>query len=342
MPKISVILSCFNDGPFIADAVNSILSQDYGDFEFFVVDDISTDGTIETLRSIDDKRLTVIVNDRHLGLSRSLNVALDLARGEYIARMDGNDVSLPGRFAAQARFLDEHPEVGVTSVNMRFMDEKGAHINGGAPVYAPDRGKNGYLRWALLWLNPLAHVGIMLRRELLEQNGLRYKPEFDGAEDYEMWTRLSRLTRLERLPELFINCRLVPGSMTWDYANTYRLSTRVQGAYWPHLVGAGYSEDALKAYMLCKTGCEAAYGTLPPGEAGEALLDRAAALIRLGCEGSLAEPMSGPERAQIAEEARTHTATLAGRVDAARGEAWLAARLALLPAPESFAGAAQP
>ena len=114
-PLVTVLLSTHNDLRFLPQAVESILSQSFGDFEFLIIDDGSTDGTTEYLSSVsgEDPRVRVLSNERNIGLTRSLNLGLGSARGRFLARMDADDVSAPQRLARQVTFLERNSDVGV-------------------------------------------------------------------------------------------------------------------------------------------------------------------------------------------------------------------------------------
>jgi len=128
MPKVSVLLPVYYNGErYIVQSVESILKQSYRDFELIVVNDGSTDRTGSLLRGISDPRI-VLIEQENQGQPRAMNNALNLARGEYIARQDADDLSLPERFARQVEFLDSHPEVGFVGSICLCMDEKGETI----------------------------------------------------------------------------------------------------------------------------------------------------------------------------------------------------------------------
>jgi glycosyltransferase involved in cell wall biosynthesis len=113
MPKISVIMSAYNAEKYIRQAIGSILSQTMGDFEFFIVNDASTDSTAEIISSFNDRRIIRIENKINKGIAASANACMDAAKGEYIARMDADDISMPQRFKRQADFLDNNPETSM-------------------------------------------------------------------------------------------------------------------------------------------------------------------------------------------------------------------------------------
>ncbi|MHA1713815.1 MAG: glycosyltransferase, partial [Candidatus Ranarchaeia archaeon] len=126
-PKVSVIMSVYNAEKHVKKAIDSILSQTFRDFEFIIINDGSTDRTSEILKSYADPRL-IVVNQANRGVTQSLNKAIGMARGQYIARMDADDISLPQRLEMQVEFLEEHPEVGLVGTSVITIDEEGKTI----------------------------------------------------------------------------------------------------------------------------------------------------------------------------------------------------------------------
>lgn len=179
---------------FLAEALTSILDQTFADFEFLVVDDGSTDSTPGILEqfAVRDGRLRVVRQER-AGLTPALNRGWRLARAPYIARMDGDDVSLPDRFARQVAFLDDHPRVGVVGGAFVVLTEQGERL--GTITYATaDRE----LRRDLRRYNCIPHPTAMIRREALERVG-GYRLE--RAEDYDLWLRIADDWQLANLPD---------------------------------------------------------------------------------------------------------------------------------------------
>lgn len=119
LPAVSVILPVLNEEKYVHEAVESILSQTYSDFELIVVDDDSTDGTLEILRHDSDYRVRILSNGRNLGITKSLNAEISAARGRYIARQDVDDVSLPGRLEKQIEYMKKHPQIAVLGAASR-------------------------------------------------------------------------------------------------------------------------------------------------------------------------------------------------------------------------------
>jgi len=210
VPTVSVVMPVFNGEQFVAEAVQSILQQTFGDFEFIVVDDGSGDRTPEILAGLakGDSRIVVIRQPRNMGVTEALNTGCRTARGALIARMDADDVSVPERFETQVAYLRQHPEVGVVGSQVRLIDQTGQ----------PGRLKNypsqpGLVAWSLLFFNSLAHPTVMFRRELLERAGY-YPVEWNRVEDYALFLQLSRMTKLANLPDVLLFYRAWEGNVS--------------------------------------------------------------------------------------------------------------------------------
>lgn len=208
MPKISVILPVYNAEAFIADAVNSILTQSVQDFELILIDDASSDRTSELLAGMSDPRIRLVRHDTNRGLVASLNEGLLLARGNFIARMDHDDIALPDRFARQLAFLERHHSIGVIGTGYRLIDSEGALGLSYSPPVTHEE-----ISWAMSFLCPLAHPTVMARRELLIAHG-GYSESAAYAEDYDLWERLSRQAKFANLSEPLLLLRKHEGNMT--------------------------------------------------------------------------------------------------------------------------------
>lgn len=205
-PVITVLMPVFNDDIFLLDAVESILRQTFRSFEFLIIDDGSTDGTAELLAAIRDPRLRVLHNEKHLGLTCSLKLGIEQAQGLYIARMDADDIALPERLEKQVSFLSTHQEVGILGSDCYVIDQHGRDVG-----YLPMPEADLQIRWTSLLANPFAHPTVMIRRNVLVQNGLNYDETFNTAQDYELWTRMLRYTRGANLPKPLIQYRVRHG-----------------------------------------------------------------------------------------------------------------------------------
>lgn len=202
-PKLSVLLAVHNGEPYLGDALASVLAQDFRDFELVVVDDGSKDGTADRVRALADPRVRLHVNERNLGHTPSLNIGLRLCRGTYIARMDADDICLPGRFAKQVAFLDAHPEVGLLGGAVRVIDGAGRRGER-APLPADDAS----LRWLSMTRNPFHHPAVALRRDVIERTGQYFDERYGANQDYELWDRLLPHTKAANLPDEILQYRV--------------------------------------------------------------------------------------------------------------------------------------
>ena len=202
-PRVSVIMTVHNGLPFVEAAVDSVLGQDFEDFELVVVDDGSTDGTAGVLAARTDPRLR-LVRAPHRGRAAALNAALGLARGRYVANLDADDLALPGRLALPARFLDEHPEVAaVGSAVQPYVGAGGGR--GPRRLPASDRA----IRWAFLLRNPMFHSSVTFRSGALAEAG-GYDPTPGLVDDADLLLRLGRRHRLANLAVALAVKRLHP------------------------------------------------------------------------------------------------------------------------------------
>jgi glycosyltransferase involved in cell wall biosynthesis/2-polyprenyl-3-methyl-5-hydroxy-6-metoxy-1,4-benzoquinol methylase len=184
-PRVSVIMSTHNDAKYLPLAMESILQQTFADFECIIINDASMDDTAEILHRYPDPRIRVVHHERNVGLTRSLNEALALCRGAYVARMDGDDIALPDRFTKQVAFLDEHLEVGLVGTAFMYIDGDSA-VTGSEPVFVTDEE----IRSRLLKHNCFGHGTVMVRRALLQAVG-GYDESFRFSQDYDLWLRIA-------------------------------------------------------------------------------------------------------------------------------------------------------
>lgn len=183
--KISVVMAAFNAEKYLSEAVDSILAQTYGDFELIVIDDKSTDGSGQILRDYArrDSRVVVLSNPENMGLTKSLNKGLAIAKGEYIARMDADDISVPDRFAKQVDFLDRNPDYSFVSCIGRYIDE-----NGQTEQLRLFPETNEEIYDMMPKVDAVMHPGVMFRRADIAAIG-NYCEDFRVVQDYDLWFR---------------------------------------------------------------------------------------------------------------------------------------------------------
>jgi glycosyltransferase involved in cell wall biosynthesis len=203
-PKVSVVMSVYNGARYLAEAIESILGQTFTDFEFIIVNDGSTDCTGDILAEYTDRdqRLILLQNEQNLGLTRSLNKGLARASGQYIARQDADDISLPQRLQRQVAFLDEHPEVVLVSSNYEVIDEEGRQLR-----IERKSSESLVIAWYLLFVNYVGgHSVVMFRREQV-MNLSGYAEDYRYAQDYQLWLRLANRGDIAILPEILLQWR---------------------------------------------------------------------------------------------------------------------------------------
>lgn len=202
-PRVSVAMSVYNNAPYLAEAIESILAQTFGDFEFLIVNDGSRDGSAEIIDAYAarDPRVRPI-HQPNQGLIASLNRLLAEARAPWIARMDGDDVAMPERFARQLAFLDANPDYGVVGTSTHDIDEHGRlrenhdyhPLNHDAFLAALDGGPL------------LCHPSVMMGRDLVRAAG-GYRRAYKHCEDYDLWLRLAPATKLCSIPDRLLHYR---------------------------------------------------------------------------------------------------------------------------------------
>jgi glycosyltransferase involved in cell wall biosynthesis len=206
VPLVSVVLATHEDARFLGEAIESVLTQTLTDLELIVVDDASTDGTPELLRTLDDDRVVVLRNEEQAGLAASLNRGLDRASGRYVARLDADDVAADERLQRQVAWMKAKPELGVVGSGVWDIDAEG--LPGGRHLMP--HGATA-LRWHALFSSPFFHPTVLVDREVLDRHGLRYDPSFLESEDYDLWARVLELADGDNLQDLLVFKRIHSG-----------------------------------------------------------------------------------------------------------------------------------
>lgn len=197
-PKISVIMSVYNGERYLREAIERVLNQTFADFEFIIVNDASTDSSLSIIRGYHDDRIRIIENSENIGLTKSLNKAIKQARGEYIARQDADDISLPTRFQEQVSYLERHPDVAVLGTSVYRIDERGKVV--GKMILRADASKKLFKR------NQFSHGSIMVRKAVLDRLG-GYNELFRYGQDYELWLRIARHNQVRNLKKILYKLR---------------------------------------------------------------------------------------------------------------------------------------
>lgn len=198
-------MSVYYNAGYMAEAIDSILKQSFADFEFLIFDDGSTDGSASLLDNYAarDERIRIIHLPEHQALAETLNQGIALAKGEYIARMDADDISLQERFKKQVDFLDKHTEVAVVSVFTKVIDKDGKEIGEHRPATNHEQIKK-----MSFFSGQLCHPAVMFRKEAIMSLG-GYNEQYLYAQDYELWFRVMKRYQVANLPEILFYWRKI-------------------------------------------------------------------------------------------------------------------------------------
>ena len=207
MPRVTILMPVYNAGKFLREAVDSILAQSFSDFEFLIIDDGSSDGSQSIIRSYDDSRIRLMQNEKNLGVAATLNRGLDLARCEYIARMDADDISMHHRLGKQIHFMDENPKLGVSGTWIRLFGDQPRVVDR-CPVGA------SVVKAYMLFDNPMFHPTVIMRRDAMHRFGLLYDHVYYRTEDFDLWTRAVGHFPLDNLPVPLVRFRCHYSSVT--------------------------------------------------------------------------------------------------------------------------------
>ena len=211
-------MSVYNSSLYLKQAIDSVLKQTYYNFEFIIINDGSTDESLSIIKSYSDNRIKLLENDGNKGLIYSLNRGIAEASGEYIARMDADDVCVNTRFEKQVHYMDAHPDVGVLSsdyfsfneISKRYMHS----INGDSKI-----------RTFLLFTATVCHPTLMIRKSVLETNGLSYSTSAKHVEDFDLWTRLALHTKFATINEALLLYRDHASQVSHVYSDIQKVNS---------------------------------------------------------------------------------------------------------------------
>ena len=190
MIKISVVMPAYNAEKYIGQAIESILNQTYSNFEFIIINDGSNDKTKEVILSYKDDRIIYLENERNSGIVVTLNKGLEKANGEYIARMDADDIAEPNRFEKQIKYLDKNIEIDVLGSGICTFGE---NIKSKKRLFTTNADQ---LKAELIFSSCIAHPTVMIRKNILEKYNLKYDLNFAGAEDYCLWWEIAKVSKI--------------------------------------------------------------------------------------------------------------------------------------------------
>ena len=207
MPKVSVLTPIYRSNPdYLRQMIESVLNQTFPDFEFILLNDSPDDKNLKRIvESYQDNRIIYAENEYNLGISASQNKLLDMARGEYLAICDHDDISVPTRFEQQVNFLDAHKDIGVVSGQIHYMHCKETTKH---PV------RNKEIKPALLLGCLIAHPAAMIRKNILLKNGINWDENYSPCEDYKLWADLIDKTLFHNIDGILLEYRDAPNNTT--------------------------------------------------------------------------------------------------------------------------------
>ena len=231
-PRVTVLMSVYNSEQYLAEAIESILGQTFTNFEFLIINDGSRDGSLKILKAYEKKDPRIrLISRANKGLVASLNEGIEKAKGEYLARMDSDDVSVPTRLEKEAAYLDVHPSVGLVGSNYTVIDESGKHLTSTNVFTHPHD-----LKIAQVTCNQYGHGSIMARLELIKELG-GYDVSVGHVEDYHLWTRLSRVADIANFEEpLYLYRRNSEGITQQNLALQIQQTFAVRNAAFKHFL----------------------------------------------------------------------------------------------------------
>jgi len=202
-PKLTVLMPAYNAAKHLRQAIDSILSQTFTDFEFLIIDDGSTDSSVEIIYSYKDNRIRLVRNEENMGISATLNKGIQLARTSLIARMDSDDISYPARLQKQYDFLEQNPDVALLSTWAREVAVDGSPVN-------TERFISEYYYYMLTFQCWIYHPTVMYKREAVMDAGMYSTPY---SEDYDLWWQLLRKYKIANMSEVLVDYRLSDESL---------------------------------------------------------------------------------------------------------------------------------
>lgn len=203
--SVTVLMPVYNGESYVGAAIESILKQTFKDFEFLIIDDGSSDGSARVIKAYRDPRIRLIRNEVNRGLVACLNDGIELACGEFIARMDCDDISLPRRLKKQIEYMYANPNVAVCGAWIKGFGETRAYV-----LRYP--AEAALVRTSALFFNPIAHSTTVLRKRMFER--LRYSNEYPGAEDWDLWRRVAEQAEVANIPDVLLKYRIHSASVS--------------------------------------------------------------------------------------------------------------------------------
>lgn len=243
VPKVSILMPVCKTAPYLREAVDSILAQTYSNFELIVLNDCSPDNAEEILDRYADPRIVRYRGEKNVGLANVLNIGLEMVRGEYVCRMDSDDISLPNRIERQIDYLEEHPDIDLCSCGMQlFGSKEGLWTRTNNPEQ---------VKIEALFYSPVLHASSIWRKASFERYELHFRQEMVPAEDYDLWCRaLTHGLRLVNIDECLYQYRIRPDQATEDTLSTQQKEREVKETFLHHIFPQATESDTKQMARL--------------------------------------------------------------------------------------------
>jgi len=200
-PKVTVLMPVYNSEKYLRESIESILNQTFTNFEFLIINDGSTDKSKEIINSYNDSRIRLINNKENIGITRSLNNGLSISKGEYIARMDADDISLPKRLKIQVKFMNRHPEIKISGTWAKIIGKKNKK-------YIKNYSDFEKIKTVSLFKNIVIHSSVIIRKEVLNKYHLKYNEGLKYSQDYELWIKCMRYFKITNIKKYLLLYRI--------------------------------------------------------------------------------------------------------------------------------------
>lgn len=209
-PKVSVIMAAYNSGKYIEESILSILNQTLKDLELIIIDDCSTDNVPDLIKKYQvlDPRIIAIRNEKNLGSAKPMVIGIKLARADYVAMMDSDDVAYPNRLEIQYNFMEQNPNVALIGSGVELMNESGQILKRRIGLTDYDE-----IKFRILLRNPFIHPSTIYRRAIFEEMG-GYDKKYENSEDYALFSAIAQKYKIAGVPQILLKYRMSPNSVT--------------------------------------------------------------------------------------------------------------------------------
>jgi glycosyltransferase involved in cell wall biosynthesis len=242
-PLVTVLMPVYNGEKFLINAIESILNQSYNNIEFLIINDGSLDDSKKIIHSFNDERIRFIDNERNIGLIQTLNLGFKLARGEFIARIDADDIAFSNRIETQINFLLRNSDYGLVGSSAILVDENNNEI--GKLRFSTEHEK---IKFLLGYHNLFIHPTLMIRKEIIEKHQLIFDFNYLHAEDYKFWTELINFTKVENFEEPLLYYRIHKNQISSKYNDIQVYNTqKIKEEY---ILKAGFTKEVLFYFNL--------------------------------------------------------------------------------------------